>query len=126
MLDREAKNKMHMQRKTVNLTEIVVTKQRSVKKKEETLKANFKAKREAMKDYRFRFLLLHQACCLDSGVTSQMCCVKSAFVSFVEKKDKVMLAVDKIIESPGKGNIKIKTSDCEITLQDVLMCRIYK
>jgi len=58
MLDREAKNKMHMQRKTVNLTEIVVTKQRSVKKKEETLKANFKAKREAMKDYRFRFLLL--------------------------------------------------------------------
>ena len=49
-----------------------------------------------------------------------MCCKRELFSTFVEMKEKIMLACDKFIEADGKGDVKIKTEHDEIILRDVL------
>ena len=47
--------------------------------------------------------------CVDSGATAHMCFKRELFSTFVEMKEKIMLACDKFIEADGKEGVKIKT-----------------
>ncbi|KAI8124587.1 Retrovirus-related Pol polyprotein from transposon TNT 1-94 [Lucilia cuprina] len=58
--------------------------------------------------------------CVDSGATSHMCCQRNLFVNYVETNEKIALACDSYIEAEGKGDVKIKTQDGDITLREVL------
>jgi len=58
--------------------------------------------------------------CIDSGATSHMCANKSRFITFEEWQQEIELADNNCVVAQGRGSIRIKTTTCVVTLQDVL------
>lgn len=90
--------------------------------------ANCKAKREQKNSFASNVLAAtnesmfgRAVWCIDSGATSHMCCDRSLFDSFVETKERIVLAANEHTEAVGKGNVTIKLDrGRNLILQEVL------
>lgn len=57
---------------------------------------------------------------LDSGATAHMCNDKGLFTKFEEHEERIALAGEHFLKAVGRGDVLIKSDDCEIKLQNVL------
>lgn len=58
--------------------------------------------------------------CIDSGATAHLCCDRSAFETYKERKERIELAGNKYIQADGIGEVCVQSGEFRVKLRDVL------
>lgn len=65
-------------------------------------------------------ILHNDVWCVDSGASSHLCCNRNMFDEFEPCEESIMLAAEHKILAKGKGVVRLRTNEFDVTLVDVL------